>query len=148
MKELTLSSAFIVLLLSSFQKSTTCQWITRKRSPGCPSEPVTQYDALGRRQSGYLVPPEDQGTCGSCWAFAGTHTFADQININSNNSVTRFSPDHLARCSSYSQEGNGCCGGLISSSALFLRRTGAYPESCFPYTLKKYTKYWRGKNTV
>ncbi len=138
MRDLVLSSPLFFVLLLSCNKGTTCQWI-RRGYPGCPSEPETQYDALGRRQSGYLVPPGNQGSCGSCWAFAASHTFADQININSNSPATRFSPDHLARCSPFSTEGNGCCGGSIYASALFLHQTGAFSESCFPYTLQDYS---------
>ena len=151
MNGLTLLSALFLWLLVSYEngvseakeskrQTTNRQWIPKNEKFLCPSDPVTQYDALGRRQSGYLVPPGYQGFCGSCWAFAGAHTFADQININSNSLVAMFSPDHVARCSPYNSNHNGCCGGMLHEAALFFSKIGAYPESCYPYTLENYRK--------
>ena len=149
MNGLTLLSALFLWLLISHENGVSQareskrqtinrQWIPKKEKYLRPSNPVMQYDALGRRQSRYLVPPGYQGVCGSCWAFAGAHTFADQININSNSLVAMFSPDHVTKCSPYTRERNGCCGGRLHAAALFFNEIGAYPESCYPYTLEKY----------
>ena len=115
-----------------------CQWISMRNKNDCPVEPVTQYDTLGRRLSGLLLPPDCQGCCGSCWAFATSHTFADQLNIDSNRSVAVFSPDHLTKCAPGSTDGNGCCGNSLYESSMYLQLTGAYPDSCYPYTLSNY----------
>lgn len=130
----TISCTFVAL--SCNLQPIAAQWTPVSMKSRCPNPPDTRYDALNRRQSGVLVPVANQGRCGNCWAFAGTHTFADLININTNRSEANFSPDHLTKCTN--SLGNGCCGGFPSRSYNQFINAGAYSSNCFPYTLGDY----------
>ena len=48
----------------------------------------------------YLTPVQNQGTCGSCWAFASVSTLADRFNIQSQGKLNiQLSPTKLVLCS-------------------------------------------------
>lgn len=108
-----------------------------QKPEGCPIENVFQYDSLGRRQSGLLTPPEAQGCCGSCWAFASTHTFADNLNIVAGQRNEALSPEYTTRCANVI---NGCCGGGLNTGAEIIFGMGAATRDCLSYTLADYSK--------
>lgn len=83
----------------------------------------------------WMTPVKDQGSCGSCWAFAGLGVEESQINIQNNYSGidVDLSEQYLvSTCFSY-----GDCGGLyaydIDELFDFLRDTGTTDELCYPY---------------
>ena len=47
----------------------------------CDPADYTRYDALGHRASGLLATPQNQESCGSCWAFASVNTLTNQLSI-------------------------------------------------------------------
>lgn len=73
-------------------RAAECNWVPRNRMNDCPTEPPMENDVLKRRQSGLLAEPGDQGACGSCWAFAATHTLTDRLSISMGQSVPLLSP--------------------------------------------------------
>ena len=107
----------------------------------CASVNYTQYDTIGRRNSGLLADPQHQGTCGSCWAFATTGTFTDHRNIAANQTTPNISPQHMTACANderYVGDGNGCCGAVIAYGPCILKAAGAVTAECLPYTLGEF----------
>ena len=101
----------------------------------CTLTGLTADDTLGRRTSGLLSPPQSQGSCGSCWAFASTHAYTDHLSIRAGRRTSQLSPQYPAACLRHR---NGCCGEYVSFAFKFLRDMGAVTDSCAPYTLSEY----------
>lgn len=83
------------------------------------------------------IPVRNQGSCGSCWAFAGTGEFEWAIRIR-DGIVVDLAEQWLVSCN---QDGWGCGGGNMnlgldyySGSADPCGHTGAVMETNFPYT--------------
>ncbi len=80
----------------------------------------------------WVSPIMNQGSCGSCVAFASIGTLETQINISSflSNLNLQLSPQHLFSC------GGGACsfGWMPESAAKFLKKKGVVDESCMPYS--------------
>ena len=124
----------------------TMEWQSKKQFRTCTLSDITTYDALGRRASGLLATPQDQVSCGSCWAFTATHVFTDYLSLQRNRKVAVFSADYLTQCiapfrgGEHSQDlGNGCCGGSSHSAFSFLKEVGTVSDSCRPYSLGRYS---------
>ncbi len=76
--------------------------------------------------------PNNQGSCGSCWAFASTSVLSDRFCIASNGKVNiRLSPQHLVSCVDLAL---GCHGGLPPITWTYLSFWGVVTEQCRPYT--------------
>ena len=112
---------------------------------------------------GLLNPSVDQGSCGSCWAFASTGTLADKFNIQSMGlmniklSATRLilcdlkgdqfkiphpelNLEEVALQQSYSNKTSACFGNTLASAWVYLFIIGTNTEECVPYN-KKYGEY-------
>lgn len=80
----------------------------------------------------WVSPIMNQGSCGSCVAFASIGTLETQINISSflPSLNLQLSPQHLFAC------GGGACsyGWMPESAAKFLKKKGVVDESCMPYS--------------
>jgi C1A family cysteine protease len=80
----------------------------------------------------WVSPILNQGSCGSCVAFAAIGVMETQLNISSllPNLNIRLSPQHLFAC------GDGACdsGWMPESAAEQLMQTGVPDEACMPYT--------------
>ena len=98
----------------------------------------TADDTLGRRNSGLLSPPQDQGLCGNCWAFAAAHTYTDSLSIGAGNRTEQLSPQYLTACIEKTPPDNGCCGGSVSEAFRHFQDVGAVTENCVPYELREY----------
>ena len=108
----------------------------------CASVNYTQFDALGRRASGLLAAPMNQGSCGSCWAFASTGTFTDVRNLAAGQSTLDLSPQYMITCADerFVDNGNGCCGSSLEYGPIMLQNSGATTAACVSYTLQRYRK--------
>jgi len=73
----------------------------------------------------------NQGSCGSCWAFATIESFEDRLCIAGKVSpLVERSPQYLLDCDTAE---SGCNGGNPNSAWSFLVKYGAPSEACYPY---------------
>jgi C1A family cysteine protease len=97
-------------------------------SAGLPSS----FDWRNNNGKNYVSPVLDQGSCGSCVAFATIGTFETQLNIAAADTASphELSPEYLFAC------GGGACGfGWDNDSASqFVASTGVPDDACMPYT--------------
>ena len=98
---------------------------------GAPVEVLSQRPATldWRNIIGHDIPVRDQGSCGSCWAFAtvGPLEFALQRLLNT--SGVDLSEQHLVSCNT---NGFSCAGGGWWAFDM-VQETGFVSEVCFPY---------------
>lgn len=78
-------------------------------------------------------PVQDQGQCGSCWAFGATGSFSDRLCIASNAKYNfSLSVEQMVSCNMFGLE--GCNGGEPVSAFIYTAQWGLPTDSCFPYT--------------
>jgi len=108
---------------------------------------------------GLLTPVMDQGTCGSCWAFASTSVLAERFNIQSMGLLrVQLSPAKLILCdwqgrefdlrhpeeqlfrtakiNRLALENTACYGNSLVDACRYLYQVGTPTEECVPYTKK------------
>ncbi|MFZ2226097.1 MAG: C1 family peptidase [Candidatus Moraniibacteriota bacterium] len=80
----------------------------------------------------WLSPIQDQGWCGSCWAFAGVAAVEAMYNIEygAGNNLN-LSEQELLSCNA--SQYLGCNGGGPDSATNYILSKGIFPESCSPY---------------
>lgn len=102
----------------------------------------------------YTTPIKNQGSCGSCWAFATTGAFESYKEIKSGNPGMNpdYAEQYLVNCAG---DQRGCNGGLFTAMAYFVNKAGlsggvgTVTEANYPYTgsdgtcksLSGYTRY-------
>jgi len=87
--------------------------------------------ATGSYSGNFVTPIRNQGSCGSCWAFATTAALESQVLLGNKTPGINLdlSEQILVSCS-----GAGTCGGgYIDKAANYARDMGLPVESCFPY---------------
>jgi hypothetical protein len=87
----------------------------------------TSYDARSR---GTVTPAKNQGSCGSCWAFAAVGAMESHILLMSAAGTIDLSEQQQVSCNTAQY---GCGGGYLSCVSFWEGR-GPVSESCFPYT--------------
>ncbi|HYW68531.1 MAG TPA: C1 family peptidase, partial [bacterium] len=86
-------------------------------------------DAFDWRDFGGVTPADDQGSCGSCWAFGACGSTEAQILINYGVSLD-LSEQQSIDCNF---QGSDCDGGQSSHAFGIHQDPGGVLESCYPY---------------
>ena len=103
----------------------------------------------------FLIPPKNQGSCGSCWAYATTSCLSDKFNIKSNGKLhIDLSPLRLLLCDNKIVEDKNfdndtstkikvlekknrqltCYGNTLYYAWKYLFLSGTFTEQCLPST--------------
>lgn len=82
---------------------------------------------------GYMDPIQNQGSCGSCWAFSATATFEGRYRIKSGQ-LYKFSEQEALDCSSSQY---GCNGGWYEAVWQMLKGNKFCTGSSYPYRAVK-----------
>lgn len=80
----------------------------------------------------FVTPIRNQGSCGSCWAFAATAGDESQnlIEQNTPSIDLNLAEQILVSCSG----AGSCSGGSPYSASTYIKNTGLPLENCYPYT--------------
>ena len=90
---------------------------------------VSEWDWRNRHGKNWMTSVKDQGSCGSCWAFAALGAMESYINLYYNQSINYdLSEEELISCSDH-----GCDGGKLDSAYIYVKECGIVKENCFPY---------------
>jgi len=81
------------------------------------------------RDHGGVTPAKDQGSCGSCWAFAATGEMEAKILIEYGVTLN-LSEQQIVSCNPY---GAGCDGGWAGAAYYVFMHHGGVLENCMPY---------------
>lgn len=87
-------------------------------------------DSKDWRAEGCVNAIQDQGQCGSCWAFS-TMASTEGEHCVATGELLKFAEQQLVDCSHTS---NGCNGGSMALAFLYLKSHDAILESDYPYT--------------
>lgn len=79
-----------------------------------------------------VCKPQNQGQCGSCWAFATATSAADRWAIHTMTPAVMRSASHILSC--VVQDSKGCNGGYLQEAAEAIENGGLPSEACQPYT--------------
>lgn len=85
------------------------------------------------REQGKLTPVQNQGSCGSCWAFSTVATLQDVMALRGKGQVD-LSEQYLLSCN---KESWSCDGGFFAHDYHKALPMGGVPESEFPYVGKQ-----------
>ncbi len=102
-------------------------------SEPAPVAAVTGVPAIDWRDvdgKSFVSTIKNQGSCGSCWAFAVTAALESQVMIGTGGTQVDLSEQILVSCSG----AGSCSGGYVGSSSDYIRNVGLPDESCFRYT--------------
>ncbi|KAJ8374762.1 hypothetical protein SKAU_G00053420 [Synaphobranchus kaupii] len=92
--------------------------------------------SIDYRDMGYITPVEDQGFCGSCWAYSATGALEAQWTKKTGKLIP-LSKQQLVDCST--PTGNkACIGGRPSLAYMYIMRNGGIQgEDTYPYVMEE-----------
>lgn len=92
---------------------------------------VDNWDWRDRHGKNWISPVTNQGSCGSCWAFASTGATEAMVNLFFNQQLNLdLSEQDVLSCSG----GGDCSGGYPSNALNYITNIGIVDEVAFPYT--------------
>jgi len=97
---------------------------------------VSSFDWRNRHGQNWMTSVKNQGSCGSCWAFAvaGATEALTNVYYNQSNIDLDLSEQQLVSCMSISA---GCNGGYPSEALDYVKNKGLVGEACFPYEARE-----------
>lgn len=90
-------------------------------------------DDIDWRSKNAITPIKNQGSCGSCWAFAATEAIESDAFISGKYSLLVLGPQQIVSCDKGSK---GCNGGDPATAYKYIQKNGMEKESDYPYTAK------------
>ena len=88
------------------------------------------WDWRNRHNENWVTPVTNQGSCGSCWAFAVVAATETLTNLYFNQHIDmNLSEQDVLSCSG----GGSCSGGYSATAASYVQNTGVVDEDCFSY---------------
>jgi len=92
---------------------------------------VDNWDWRSRHSKNWVTEVKNQGSCGSCWAFAATGATEAQVNLYYNQLLNlNLSEQDVLSCSG----GGDCSGGFPDMALDYIKNNGIVDETAFPYT--------------
>jgi len=95
---------------------------------------VKMADSVDWRTQNAVNPVQNQGSCGSCWAFSATGAVEGSYAIATGNLI-KFSEQQLVDCST-NGENEGCNGGLMDDAFTYLIDNDFCYEDSYQYTAR------------
>ncbi|XP_062136129.1 procathepsin L-like [Drosophila sulfurigaster albostrigata] len=121
---------FEELMLSSMNANVLANGITQTFTS---SPSVKIPESIDWREKGAVTGVKDQGSCGSCWAFATIGTLEGQ-NFIKNQQLVSLSEQNLVDCS---KKDGGCQGGWPDNALNYIKDNGGVDtEDSYPYEAK------------
>jgi C1A family cysteine protease len=90
-----------------------------------------KVDDINWANDGMVTPVRDQGSCGSCWAFAALAAMESSLLIN--NEITDLSEQELVDCAGGDYGNAGCDGGWMGNAFAYVLDNGISTEEDYPY---------------
>uniref|UniRef100_K3XA16 Peptidase C1A papain C-terminal domain-containing protein n=1 Tax=Globisporangium ultimum (strain ATCC 200006 / CBS 805.95 / DAOM BR144) TaxID=431595 RepID=K3XA16_GLOUD len=100
-------------------------------SSGAATPVAADGDSLDWSTSPCVAPPQNQGQCGSCWAFASVAAVeAAQCLAGDKKTMTKYSEQQLTSCD---KRNLGCNGGAPTYAFQYIQQNGLCTEQAYPY---------------
>lgn len=84
------------------------------------------------RDHGAVTPVQDQGSCGSCWAFSATGAM-EGAHFAATGELKKYSESLLVDCDYGILSNHGCSGGLMNNAFKYLKKHTEILEEDYPY---------------
>jgi KDEL-tailed cysteine endopeptidase len=95
-----------------------------------PESKKKEFSSVNWVEKAGLSHVENQGHCGSCWAFSIAQAVQGAYFLKTGKNV-RFSEQQLIDCESQS---NGCDGGMLHTALDYIKENGLTADESYPYT--------------
>jgi len=90
-----------------------------------------KLDDIDWRKQNAITPVKNQGSCGSCWAFAATEAIESEAFISKKYQLEVLAPQQIVSCD---KQSSGCNGGDPATAYKYIQANGMEKEVDYPYT--------------